>query len=97
MSEMNTKARKAAQHVMMILADNTPHGPAEYKECLKVVTGAIAGYFSPGMAELLELRKQRDAALRLAEGYMATQGEQAILMCVMGEELRAIFAPKEGK
>ena len=92
---MNTKARKAAQHVMMILADNTPHGPAEYKECLKVVTGAIAGYFSRGMAELLELRKQRDAALKLADKW--ERDDYGTLLSDFSNELRAVFAPKEGK
>jgi len=39
----------AAKHVMMLLADNTPHGPIEYEQCLKVVGGAIAGHFEPSV------------------------------------------------
>lgn len=48
-------------------------------------------YHSRLLDRVKELEQQHDAALRLAEGYMAT------LMCVMGEELRDIFEPKEGK
>lgn len=54
---MNTKAEKAAMHVMMILADNTPHGPTEYAKCLKVVTGAIASYFPDPSVPVSELKE----------------------------------------
>lgn len=42
---MNTKAMEAARRVMMLLANNPPHGPAEYEQCLKVITDAIARHF----------------------------------------------------
>lgn len=88
------------------VTDNTPHGPAEYKECLKVVTGAIAGYFSRGRAELLELRKQRDAALKLADEILIHRVSPLVRDSewVMGRmdgkrdvanKIRAIFEPKE--
>ena len=34
--------KKLAQHVMMVLAHNTPHGPTEYEQALKVISSIIA-------------------------------------------------------
>ena len=34
--------KKLAQHVMMVLAHNTPPGPTEYEQALKVISSIIA-------------------------------------------------------
>ncbi len=70
---MNTRATVAAQRVMMMLADNTPRGPVEYEQCLKVVTDAIAGCFPEPSVPVSELVKLRLIFLQMASDEIKEQ------------------------
>ena len=88
--------KKLAQHVMMVLAHNTPHGPTEYEQALKVISSIIADDIAALEAENERLLEERQRLLAWLE-IKKDEGLARPVYSAVKAELRAILNREQEK